>query len=160
MPTPQHLARLGCSFWGSGESPLLRWRCSRTAVSWHNRHSADFKTIIRCSPLQVCTICQLRSIAGPHRAEGAPQLPAGTNRVRTPGSATGGGSARPGPTAGRWQRRAATDRGRQCGYGTGPGRTHRAPTAAGRQLLEAGLLLKSCFQTSAERRTLAITRPA
>lgn len=55
MPTPQHLARLGCSFWGSGESPLLRWRCSRTAVSWHNRHSADFKTIIRCSPLQVCT---------------------------------------------------------------------------------------------------------
>lgn len=101
----------------------------------------------------------VHNLPAPFHRGTPPQLPAGTNRVRTPGSATGGGSARPGPTAGRGQRRAATERGRQCGYGTGPGRTHRAPTAAGRQLLEAGLLLKSCFQTSAER-TLAITRPA
>lgn len=131
MPTPQHLARLGCSFWGSGESPLLRWRCSRTAVSWHNRHSADFKTIIRCSPLQVCT--EFASSV-PSRDPTALRAHRSSLRGRTGsaprGSATGGGSARPGPTAGRGQRRAATERGRQCGYGTGPGRTHRAPTAA------------------------------
>lgn len=152
MPTPQHLARLGCSFWGSGESPLLRWQCSRTAVSWHNRHSADFKTIIRCSPLQVCT-------------EFASSVPS-----RDPTAAPCGDE--PGPHPGDPQREAAAPgparppaegSGGQRRSGAGSAATERdraALIAPRRQLLEAGLLLKSCFQISAERRTLAITRPA
>lgn len=96
-------------------------------------------------------ICQLRSIAGPHRS---------SLRGRT-GSAPRDPqreAAAPGPA-----RPPAEGSGGQRRSGAGSAATERdraALIAPRRQLLKAGLLLKSCFQTSADRRTLAITRPA